>query len=118
LQLKDLLHKKTKLSSSEVDSYVENMKNQDSFGIQSTADDVEEDPHAAKMLMVGTVTVQVTKKSDSFYILADGALVGPLKKITVGPSALKHKGNITDDFRLPVQSFFPVAAFDRNEEEA
>jgi len=115
-KLKDLLHKKSKLSSSEVDAYVETMKSQDSFGIQSLADDIEEDPHAAKMLMVGTVTVQVTKQSDSFYILADGALVGPLKKISVGPSALKHKVDENADFQLPVQSFFAVAAFDREED--
>jgi hypothetical protein len=102
--------------SSEVDAYVETMKSQDSFGIQSLAENVEDDPFAAKMLMVGTLTVQVTKQSDSFYILADGALVGPLKKITVGPSALKHKVDETSDFELPVQSFFPVAAFDRDKE--
>ncbi len=112
-KLKDLTDKKTRLTALEAEKFIEHMKSRDSFGIQSS--DEEEDPHAAKMLLVGTVTIQVTKPRDSFYILADGALVGPLKKISVGPSTLKHSGVSSKNFEVPIQSFFPVAAFSRQE---
>ncbi|GMH57634.1 hypothetical protein TrLO_g15251 [Triparma laevis f. longispina] len=114
-KLKDLLFNKTKLSSAEADKYIETMKNKDSFGIQSK--DEETDPHVAKQIIVGTVSIQVTKPKDNFYILADGALVGPLKKITVGPSALKHSKGEAQSFSVPIQSFFPVAAFTREDKE-
>ncbi|GMH75329.1 hypothetical protein TrST_g7980 [Triparma strigata] len=114
-KLKDLLFNKTKLSPAEAEKYIETMKNKDSFGIQSK--DEEQDPHVAKMIIVGTVSIQVTKPQDNFYILADGALVGPLKKITVGPSALKHSKGEAHSFSVPIQSFFPVAAFTREDKE-
>jgi len=106
--LKAMLDKKTKLSATEADKFLEQMRSPDSFGIQS--EDEESDPYVAKTLLVGTVSVQVTKPRDSFYVLVDGALVGPLKKITVGPSGLVQD-NGGKGWEVPIQSFFPVAAF-------
>jgi hypothetical protein len=106
---------KNKLTAAEADRYIDIMKSTDSFGMQSI--DEEVDPKASKVLLVGTVSVHVTNPKDSFYILVDGALVGPLKKITVGQSALKHDHGKATAFDIPVQSFFPVAAFNRNDEE-
>jgi len=114
-RLRDIIGGKTKLTPNEADKFIEQLKNKDSFGIQSK--DEEQDPHVAKHLIVGTVSIQVTRPKDHFYILADGALVGPLKKIQVGPSALKHEGAEQKSFEMPIQSFFPVAAFTREEEE-
>ena len=105
------MHKKSKLGSN-VDAYLEAMKNKESFDPRNKEE--EEDPHSTKVLLVGTVSVQVTKPRDSFYILVDGALVGPLKKITVDSSTLKHEQGKAESFELPVQSFFPLAAFTRD----
>jgi hypothetical protein len=117
-KLKDMLDRKTKLTPLEAEKFIELMKSQDSFGIQS--EDEESDPYVAKTLLVGTVSVQVTEPRDSFYILVDGALVGPMKKITVGPSGLSHAAgeDHAHPWEVPIQSFFPVAAFTRQEDAA
>ena len=113
-KLKETLDKKTKLTAVEIEKFINLMKSQDSFGIQNENEDA--DQYDAKTLLVGTISVQVTRPRDSFYILVDGALVGPVKKITVGPSGLKHAAGEKGAWEIPIQSFFPVAAFKSGEE--
>lgn len=127
--VKELLGKRKELTSLEADRFVEAMTDKDSFNIRhkNRLDENEEQEEGADgngnghqheggqmqaEVRVGTVTVQVSNPRDVFYILADGNIVGPLKKITVGSSTLLHgEDGEVKDFKLPVQSFFANSAF-------
>ena len=134
--LKELLNRKTKLSAVEADKFIETMTDKSSFGVRQKSvgglgvagdEEVEDgadkgthgddhhhhnndkhNMHAAKEIMVGTVSIQVSRPRDTFHILSDGNVIGPLKKITIGPSAVLHgqDGDVVD-FKLPLHSFFP-----------